>query len=98
MSRLDLSPAQQAVQGIHAAIELARRGHISPDAPHPHLVFCGVKHEDALLAQADRLEAHGIPFERFYEPDRGNELTAIATAPINGDSRRVFRKLKLMKG
>lgn len=86
------------MQSIHAAIEATRRGHISSDAPHPHLVLCGVPHEDALLAQADRLEAHGVPFERFYEPDRDNELTAIATAPVHGDARRVFRKLQLMKG
>lgn len=98
ITRKDLTPAQQAVQGIHAAIEISRRGGIAPDTPHPHLVLCHVKHEDALHAQAEKLQSSGIRFEKFYEPDRDNELTALATAPIKGDDRRLFRRLQLVKG
>lgn len=96
--RNDLSPQQQAVQGIHAAIEVTRSGHIPQSAPHPHVVLCGVRDESTLLRYCERLEDRGIPFSRFTEPDRNDELTAIATAPVNGEARKVFRKLQLVKG
>lgn len=40
----------------------------------------------------------GIQFSRFHEPDRNNELTAIATEPVADGDRRIFRKLELVKG
>ena len=96
--RQDLSPEQQAVQSIHAAIEVARSGHVSPTAPHPHVAWCGVDEEPALLRYCERLEHRGIPFSRLTEPDRNNGLTDIATAPVNGEARKIFRKLKLVIG
>ncbi len=93
MVRSDLSQAQQAVQGIHAAIEMARSGHLSPI--HPHIVLCEVRDEHALKACYDRLSARGVQCVRFHEPDRDNELTAVATEPVIGDARKAFRKLKL---
>ena len=96
--RLDLSPSQQAVQGMHAAIEITRSGCIPNSAPHPHIVLCGVRDESALLRQCERLQMRDISFSCFTEPDRDDELTAIAPVPINGDDRKVFRKLKLVKG
>jgi len=90
-----LSLSQQAVQGCHAAIE-ATRLFISPEQVHPHLVVCGVQDEEALKREAGRLEAYNVKFASFCEPDRNNELTAIATAPIAGDSRRVFRRYDLL--
>lgn len=97
VTRRDLTPAQQAVQSIHAAIESARSGLISPTIPHPHLVYCGVKNELALQGYAEKLSSAGIALSCFYEPDRNNELTAIATGPIHGDQRRLFRNLQLIK-
>lgn len=94
--RRDLSPSQQAVQGIHAAIEAARDGLIPSDITHPHLVLCSTPDEDALRLQMDRLDVHGIKYRPFFEPDRDNELTAIATEPISGSGRRHFRNIPLL--
>jgi len=35
----------------------------------------------------------------FREPDRGNELTAIATQPLprNEETKRIFKKFQLLK-
>lgn len=82
---------------MHSILEAYRSGLISPKIPHPHLVYCGVKNEPTLHEYADKLASAGVPFCRFYEPDRGNELTAIATAPVYGDERRFFRNLSLIK-
>ena len=41
---------------------------------------------------ADKLEAEGIPFRLFREPDRNNEATALACVCSNG----FFKELKLI--
>lgn len=93
--RKDLTPAQRAVQSCHAAIE-ATRQFISPNQKHPHLVVCRVRDEQALQREASRIELSGIRFAPFYEPDRNNELTAIATEPVSGSNRRRFRRYNLL--
>lgn len=93
--RKDLSLSQQTVQSCHAAIEAARR-FITTEQVHPHLVLCGVKDEEALKKEVCRLEAFGIEFACFYEPDRSNELTAIATAPVVGEQHRLCERYKLL--
>lgn len=75
----------------------ATRQFVTPEHTHPHLVICGVKNERALEREARKLEAQGIEFATFNEPDRGNELTAIATAPIAGEKRRAFRRHNLLQ-
>jgi len=96
--RQDLTREQQTVQAAHVAFEVARSEHISHPIPHPHFVLCGVCDESALLRQCERLEFRGIPFSPFYEPDQDNELTAIATAPVFGKTRKFFSNLPLLKG
>ena len=93
--RKDLSLPQQAVQSCHAAIE-ATRLFITSQHSHPHLVLCGVRDESVLRREASRLEFDGVRFASFYEPDRGNELTAIATEPIVGEGRHCFRRYNLL--
>jgi peptidyl-tRNA hydrolase len=93
--RKDLSPSQQAVQAAHAAIEVARK-HISSDEEHPHLVIAGVSSEVHLQNAYSRLKAHGVTVEPFYEADIGDELTAIASAPISGKDRHHFRRFNLI--
>ena len=61
-------------------------------------MLCCVKDEDSLRYQAERLGFRGVSLQKFHEPDRDNELTAIATAPITGKDRRLFNKLQLAKG
>lgn len=94
--RRDLSQSQQAVQGMHAAIEAARQGLIKSDTKHPHLVFCSVSDEFDLVEYSTKLESKGIRYQVFLEPDIGNKLTAIATEPIYGSNRKIFRNLKLV--
>lgn len=84
--RRDLPAAQIAVQAAHAAVEAAR-SFLPAEHPHPHLVLCGVSRERDLLAAADRLDRAGIRFALFREPDRNDEVTALATEPL-GPARR----------
>jgi len=93
--RKDISLPQQAVQSIHAAIEAARCGLIPPDIPHPHIVLCSVSDEISLKEHIHRLDEYGIKYKSFFEPDRNNELTAIATEPILGSRRKIFNKIPL---
>lgn len=95
--RSDLSHAQIVVQTSHAAIEAARQGLIPADRPHPHLVVLGVRDENKLIQIQSKLEAAGIRFRSFIEPDIGNQLTAIATEPISGERRKFFKNYQLLQ-
>jgi len=55
-----------------------------------------VKDEIALQRAIYKIENSGILYKEFLEPDIGNQLTAIATEPICGNRRKVFKKFKLM--
>jgi hypothetical protein len=68
-----------------------------PTYPHPHFCLCAVTDEQSLKNEMERLRDHGIQICPWYEPDKENELTAFATAPISGDLRKHCRKLKLLK-
>lgn len=96
ITRKDLSFPQQAVQAGHAAIEAARK-YLKPDDEHPSLILCAMKNEAQLTNAADNLERQGIRIQRFYEPDIGNQLTAIATEPLSGEARKAMRKFQLIK-
>jgi len=82
--RRDLSDAQQAVQAAHALRQFV--------AEHPTideewfrtsntLAFLSVQDETALGVLLGRAVERGIPVAAFREPDRGDELTAIALGP-----------------
>jgi hypothetical protein len=64
---------------------------------HPSLVFVTVPDKPALLAAADRCVKSGIAFRMFHEADMGDEPTAFATRPVNGDGRKVFSNFPLFK-
>tara|TARA_R110002020_G_scaffold441478_4_gene652285 strand:+ start:2011 stop:2316 length:306 start_codon:yes stop_codon:yes gene_type:complete len=91
--RNDLSGPQKAVQSAHAAIE-ASRAFIKPGEEHPSVIIVTVKSEQKLKNIADKL---GVKYRAFFEPDIGNQMTAIATEPIHGEQRKFFRKFQLMK-
>lgn len=84
------------MQSIHAAIEATRDGIIPHNITHPHLVLCSIPDECTLRSYMDRLDVYGIKYRPFYEPDRDNELTAIATEPLSGSNRRHFRNAPLL--
>jgi len=91
--RLDLADAQQAVQACHACINSARTFPY-PDQ-HPHLVLLGVADEAALAAVVADLDRAGLPHATFREPDLGDQLTAVATAPLYAQERDFFRSFQL---
>jgi hypothetical protein len=88
--RNDISKAQQAVQGMHAAQVFA--------ANHPDdyskrtLVFVTCRHRE-LLDMKDAFLQRGQEYETFVEPDMDNETTAIAAR--GGFVRALCQKLPL---
>ena len=95
--RQDLSHPQQVVQACHACIEVAR-SLLSPLDEHPHFVLLGAPSERSLWAILHRLKAQGIACKPFCDSDLGNQLTALATAPVRGDQRRFFRRYRCLQG
>lgn len=66
----------------------------------PNVVLCVVPDATSLRQEAEKLHVHGVRFKLFTEPDIPAPLpqeTALATEPIYGAARRVFRHLKTMK-
>lgn len=72
------------------------RSFLAIEQPHPHLVLCGVATERDLLAAADRLERAGIRFALFREPDRNDEVTALATEPLGSARRGVLGRYRCL--
>lgn len=95
--RQDLPLAHQAVQAIHAGIASAREL-IPSGAIHPSLVLCTVPDEAALLQLRDKCNREGVETRVFVESDMGQAMTALATEPVNGKGRKLFRDLKLFTG
>lgn len=91
--RKDLSFPQIAVQACHAIIDA--REFYPADLEAPNLVLIGVNDENKLVNTLRRISELGIRCKAFYEPDIGDRLTAIATEPVSGATRRHFKKYQL---
>lgn len=95
ITRRDLPPAQQAVQAQHAA-RLFQAEH--PDIERAWyetsntLAFLDVEDEPALERLLERARWRGFAASCFREPDRQNELTAIAIEP---KGKGLCRRLEL---
>lgn len=76
---------------------MTRTGLIPPDAEHPHLVVLGIRNEAQLHKVLYKLQVQGILHKVFIEPDRNNELTAIATGIVPEEHRAFFRNYQLLK-
>lgn len=82
--RADLSPAQQAVQGIHAAQTFASTHPATFDDWYKSsntLAFLVVSNEYELVRLLSLAEDRGIRSACFREPDIDNQMTAIALEP-----------------
>jgi hypothetical protein len=93
----DLSPAQQMCQAVHAAHEsgihlAAKSNGISS------VVVCSVPAEDDILKADFDLKNRGIRSVVFREPDLGDKATALATEPLDKDSRKFLSRYPLWKG
>ena len=86
---------QQVVQSSHACIEAAK-SFLDKELEHPHLVVLGVKGEQQLYNSARKLDKAGIRYRIFTEPDRNDEATAIATEPVFGEQRHLFRTYRCL--
>ena len=95
--RRDLSYSQQAVQAIHASIEAARYSLITAEQVHPHVILCGVKNAQKLIGLSYKLDQAGIRYRAFFEPDLNNEITALATEPIAGCDKQLFKNIQCLK-
>lgn len=94
--RTDLPFPQQAVQACHAILESQKSFPDPPNSVHPYVIVCRAKSMATLNNIAHKLQQSGIPLVYFHEPDRGGELTAIATCTVF--DRTPFRKLQLLQG
>lgn len=84
------------MQAAHAAFE-AGAAFSRLTAEHPHFCICSVRDEKRLLHDLNKLKQLGIQIVEWREPDRNNELTAFACAPVSGDDRKHFRNFQLMR-
>lgn len=95
ITRRDLDPRHQAVQAAHALQEY--------NIQHPDqtrlwynqsntLVFLSVEDEQALGVLLTKARDRLVPVSAFREPDRQNELTALA---LGNEGRRFVRNLPL---
>jgi hypothetical protein len=94
--RQDISLAQQIVQSNHATYEVARRYPLNPDII-PSCIVIGVPDKTALYRVIDKLHKNNIPFQAFNEPDYNMGLSAVATAPLDQEQRKVLSNYRLWK-
>lgn len=97
MVRKDLPPEQQTVQAVHAAFDAGKYFANHNDRDTPSVVICSVPDEHALIEAVHRLERKRVDHVLFTEPDMGHEATALATAPVNGNTRRIFSNYPLWR-
>jgi len=93
--RRDLSPGQQAVQACHAMREFVaehKETDLSWYMSSNHLALLSVQDEAELHRLVNRAARRGVRFSLFREPDRNDELTAIALEPA---ARRLCQDLPL---
>jgi hypothetical protein len=82
------------VQAAHAALESGIHLPHDRDAVSS-LVVCSVPSRPALEQQLERLISHGVRAVCFWEPDLGDEPTALATEPLGRTHRKLLAKLPL---
>lgn len=93
----DLSPAQQMCQAVHAAHESGI--HLADKTNGiSSVVICSVPTEDDLLKANFDLKRRGVRSVVFKEPDLSDRATALATEPLNGESRKFLSRYPLWKG
>lgn len=92
-----MTPAYQAVQSGHAAIqfqyeypEIAKEWFKNSN----YLIYLSVENEESLKNLIEKAELKGIKCSVFREPDISNEITAIALEPSDA-TRRLTSSLPL---
>lgn len=98
--RTDIPLEHQITQACHAALEIGF-DHPRPQGPPVHLITLVAKDAEDLYHQANILDFEKVPYHLFYEPDECGGVvlghTALASAPLVGDRRKLFAHRKLWK-
>ncbi len=94
--RTDISVEQQMVQAAHAAAEAARL-YYQPDHGIASLIILAVPNRQALYRAATQVEALGIAYELFFEPDWDMGHSALGTRPLLDTERPLLRGWPLWK-
>lgn len=82
--RADLSPAQQAVQAVHAAQAFAVEhpaAHLAWHRGSNTLALLAVEGEAELLALHRKARLRALAASLFREPDLGDQATALVLSP-----------------
>jgi len=93
--RQDISVAAQIVQSNHATFGMSKQ--YPTNEGTPSIVLIGVPDQAALLRVITKLEANGIPYYAFDEPDFDMGLSAVATVPISGEQRAALSNYRLWR-
>ena len=100
VTRSDLSPAQQAVQSAHAAIDFCFE-HPSRAGPWQkesnYLVLLSLNNEEQLKLLIRNCERLDLRHTVFREPDIGNLITAVAIEPSEKTQKLVSRIPLMLK-
>lgn len=96
VTRKDLTPGYQAIQGTHAAVQFVfEYPEISKQwYKDPYLAFLSVQDENSLKNLIKKAKENDIKISVFREPDINNSITAIALEPSD-KSRRLTSSLPL---
>lgn len=89
--RKDLSIAQQIIQVSHASSDMAWRKASDQPSETPNVCLFQVENERELVAVAQCMKRDGVEHEMFYERDHDTGYTALATVPIRGEQRLLFK-------
>lgn len=92
--RKDLSKSQQAIQGGHAVAEYLLRGRLS-SWDNGTIIYLAVHDEKDLKSWGEIFDIMCAWWVSFREPDKNNELTAIA-ALLDEDEQKVVSDLRLL--
>lgn len=100
--RQDIPSEYQLVQATHATFVaghgLALTGQVGKDeASQIYFTVVGVADEDGLKEAINHCAVRGIDTYKFYEPDIGNQMTAVTTVPIPARERRSLLTYNLLK-
>jgi hypothetical protein len=88
---------QQAVQSCHAVIEATSAFEVGNLPDHPSVIILSAKDERKLHQARRYLIDNGVRHVHFYEADLDDQLTALATEPVHGEKRGLFRKFQLLR-
>lgn len=92
--REDLSIPQQIIQTAHAVDELNKK--IEKTDRTNYMVLFSINSEKDLFNISEWLKDKQIVHEMFFEPDI-QQYTSIATEPLYGNARKIFKKFYLKK-